>query len=356
MKKVIVFGAVLLVIIFITSYLIWSFQSCRDDYRQGSEECQSWDDCRKTCGVISNPRTVLYTYHLYPEGKTPSIDQLDPQDVLARFTRIIDSGYEYIIFSFYQYPDATYRDTIGAFGIFMSMDSSIRSQIIDYAHSQSVKVFLSIGGAVGSSSIQQGTVQEIGDDIVSIVVANNFDGVDIDVEDANLFMKISDLTNYLADKFSSSKEISHAPQSANFRDNTGQPTDYFTVYKNCGDRIDFLNVQFYNQGCTHDTYAKLFEPDNNMCYNLAWISTGHKVGSTDYGSVIPLEKLLIGKPICTSPCPYGGANGYVDPKTLGQWFVQGESDMGWNAGLMIWEYDPEDTNAAKNYLNAVYGS
>ena len=77
------------------------------------------------------------------------------------------------------------------------------------------------------------------------------------------------------------------------------------------------------------------------------------MGSTDYGSVIPLDKLLIGKPICITPCPYGAGNGYVDPTTLGQWMQQGKADMGWDGGLMIWEYNPEDENAAKNFLSAV---
>jgi hypothetical protein len=77
------------------------------------------------------------------------------------------------------------------------------------------------------------------------------------------------------------------------------------------------------------------------------------------GSVIPLEKIIVGKPIQldTPQYPdhfYGAGNGYVDPKTLSSFFQKAKTEIGWNTGLMIWEYVP-DSDDAKNYLNVILG-
>lgn len=362
MKTLYSFLCLVFFILILSLLLSWYFKVLyqKDDFNS----CQYTENtCQNQCGGPKTRRTVLYTYHLYPIGQTPS--QFDPTDVVKRFQKIIDSGYTYVLLSFYEYPISERLDMDGAFGIFMSMSESVRHDIFDYARTKGVKIFFSIGGANGSESLQQATSDEITKDILTIMKTNDFDGVDIDVEDYTQFPKIAQVTNQLAEQFKTlfpktPKEISHAPQSANFQGNQGAPSDYFTVYNEAGKNIDFLNIQFYNQGCTHDTFAKIFEPDDNMCQNIAWISTGHKMGSTDYGSVIPLEKLIVGKPIClwTSPqnCPYGGGNGFVDPTTLGQYFEKARQDMKWDAGLMIWEYNPEQPEQATSYLNGVYPS
>jgi len=369
-----IFGLIILIICLLLVMLVYCFLNIQQNNttleQQHKEKFKTTNVCQYTentcgqqCQVTTKRRTVLYTYHLYPVGQTPSSEQLDPSDVKKRLQDVIDSGYMYVILSFYEYPISQKLDTNGAFGIFMSMTDDVKKEIFDYARQKNVKLFFSIGGADGSISLRSGTADEITTDIVDIFKKNAFDGVDIDVEDSTQFMKMADVTNKLASQFktlfpNTKKEISHAPASANFGGNTGQPTDYFTVYATAGENIDFFNVQFYNQGCTHDSYQKLFEPDDNSCQNIAWISTGHKMGSTYYGSVIPLNKLLIGKPIClwTQPqnCPYGAGNGYVDPTLLKTYFDRARQEMAWDAGLMIWEYNPENKTQATQYLKKVY--
>lgn len=318
-----------------------------------SSQCTVFTDCHRSCSPtgLVYPIKVLYTYHLFPQGKDTGASA-PSADIKASLQKVIRSGYNIVNLAFYQYDSI---DEYSALGHFLSLSEQDRQSIVDDAHFNNVRLFISVGGAIGSSTLQDGTVKQIGDEILQIVQSNHLDGIDFDVEVSSLFSKISDITKYVKAQ-SPSLYISHAPQSANFGDNRGADTDYFTVYANCGDSIDFLNVQFYNQGCTHTSYDEIFNPYRYDCWNLVWISTG-KQTCEEFGCVIPLRKLVVGKPIDGDA--YFAGNGYVDPSTLRTFFEQAaqpidQGGMDWNTGLMIWEYNPDMIGEAAEMVNTIF--
>jgi len=331
----------LLIIVFVSLLVLY----CYHMMESFQPECVEQSLC--TCDTSSLRHTVLYVYWLYKTE--PPLAQFDAEDITQRFKDVIDSGYQILNLAFYQYGDPDY---VGSFGKFLWLPDDNKRIIVDYAHGRNVKILISIGGAAGTASFSGVDYRDIADDLETYINTYNLDGIDVDIEAPQLFPMITQLTNYLGQKWNGTHMITHAPQSANFSDNKGASTDYFTVYKGCGQYIDLLNVQFYNQGCKHETYEDIFVPFTVQCWNIAWISTGYD-SQAPLGSVIPLDKIIVGKPICLPPCPYGGGNGFVDPNTLGQWFKRANDEIGWSTGLMIWAHVP-DEDTAKNYLVSVH--
>lgn len=342
---------IILVSVILAISVLFLLLNTRQYYQ--SSQCTVLSDCQQSCSSsgLVYPIKVLYTYHLFTKGKDQG-KSAPSEEIKASLQKVINSGYNIVNLAFYQYDSI---DEYSALGHFLSLSEQDRQSIVNDAHSKNVKLFVSAGGAVGSSTLQQGTVEQIGDEILQVVQSNHLDGIDFDVELPSLFSKISDITKYVKTK-SPSLYISHAPQSANFQDNKGAPSDYFTVYQNCGDSIDFLNVQFYNQGCTHTSYDEIFNPYRYDCWNLVWISTG-KQACKDFGCVIPLNKLVVGKPI--NGDRYFAGNGYVDPSTLYTFFQQAaqpidKGGMDWKTGLMIWEYNPDNIEEAADMVKTVF--
>jgi len=86
--------------------------------------------------------------------------------------------------------------------------------------------------------------------------------------------------------------ITHAPQapyfSASYYKKFGVDT-YIDLHKRIGDKIDWYNIQFYNQGDSrYDTYDSLFNKS---------IGTFPDTAFKEILKSIPLEKLVIGKPV-----------------------------------------------------------
>lgn len=335
-----------IVVVVVVTLIIYLCYPWKDNYGP----CASLEQCQQSC-KHSSYRNVLYSYFLYRNEDEPSSRQyFDKDDIIKRFKKVIDSGYNIVNLSFYQYGSIDY---VGAFGKFCWLSQSDQKNILTYARDKGVKLLVSAGGAAGTSSFHGVDYQKIGDEIDALIQTYGLNGLDIDVEDPGLFPMITSLTNYLGAKWKGKDLLlTHAPQSANFGDNKGAASDYFTVYAGCGDYIDFLNVQFYNQGCTHDSYDEIFNPYRYDCWNIVWISTGKQTCDKD-GCIIPINKILVGKPIEIGT--YGAGNGYVDPKTLGGWFSQAKTELGWDAGLMIWCYYP-DSNKAADYVKTLYSN
>lgn len=102
--------------------------------------------------------------------------------------------------------------------------------------------------------------------------------------------------------------ISHAPQPAYF------DMGYSTVYQQCGEDIDYFNIQFYNQGpglySDYDTIvvAENIVPAPPTC-TPSWNGALTDIVQT-HG--IPASKLLVGKIVAQGD----GNNGWVDAQTL----------------------------------------
>jgi len=57
---------------------------------------------------------------------------------------------------------------------------------------------------------------------------------------------------------------------------------------------------------------------------------------------VPLNKILVGKPILTTDA---SNTGWVNQTDLGEWAAEAFSQYGWFAGIGHWEY-PSDTTGA----------
>ena len=60
-----------------------------------------------------------------------------------------------------------------------------------------------------------------------------------------------------------------------------------------------------------------------------------------------MNKIVVGKPVTVS----GASNGYVAPQDLHNWF-QSASSLGWNAGVMGWEW--ADTSTLNQWIATIY--
>ena len=132
--------------------------------------------------------------------------------------------------------------------------------------------------------------------------------------------------------------ISHAPQAPYFHSTLYGTESYLKVHSQAGSGIDFYNIQFYNQGANeYITYQTIFVASAN------WFP-GTSV-SEMIANGIPSEKIVVGKP----SAPDQATNGYVDPATLGTFVSQAYSQLGWNTGVMFWQYN-KDLDGAKMAL------
>ena len=104
--------------------------------------------------------------------------------------------------------------------------------------------------------------------LADYVINNKLDGVDIDYEDSNAFENPSlhgeewliTLTNILRQRLPADKILSHAPQAPYFMGTSKYPNNaYNKVHQMVGSKIDFYNVQFYNQdSSSYNTSQTLF--------------------------------------------------------------------------------------------------
>lgn len=98
-----------------------------------------------------------------------------------------------------------------------------------------------------------------------------------------------------------------------------------------GTKIDFYNVQFYNQGNTaYTTYTTLFTNSSGY-FNKTSVKQINARG-------IPLKKIIVGKP-ATSADLWG--TGYVSSTSLGNWTKKAYTDFKWYGGVMYWQFQSD---------------
>lgn len=194
--------------------------------------------------------------------------------------------------------DMPYTDAIFAF---LVPDDNGNVQAVDAAnepdpranietlHSAGKNVLVSFGGATPTSSQYQQCAQNVSNvvqQIVSFVIENGFDGVDIDFEDSSAFTSkalysgvqfLVDLTNRLAQALPSGQNIiTHAPQTP-YWDPAGRYNNaYSQIWAEVGDQITWINNQFYNNA-NYDATAS---------DKLAWYQ--------NIAAITGPEKLLVG--------------------------------------------------------------
>lgn len=179
------------------------------------------------------------------------------------------------------------------------------------------------------------------------VVDYDLDGIDFDIEltpgnsgpyrDGSMQSFIYDVSMECRRIMGPNRLISHAPQAPYFGDWAGPSLGYTQVMKEYPDLIDFVNVQFYNQGVNYyDTYENLFIKGDGWTVESA-VFEMEKNG-------VPLNRIVVGKP--AGPAGYAN-NGFIDYKSLHDMGCRAKEERNWVGGFMTWMY----AKGSSDYVN-----
>lgn len=250
----------------------------------------------------------------------------------------IDACFNVIMLSFYMGTNGS--KPVDALLTWQQMTPAARQEISDYAHSKGAVIMMALGGATDHIEplVENHQGAEYARPACQFVLDYNLDGIDFDIElepqnsgpfkDHSMQSFIYDGSMECRRTFGNSKLISHAPQAPYMGDWAGSDYGYTQVFKYYPDLIDFLNIQFYNQGS--DVYSTY---ENTYVKGDGWTSNSAIFEMIDNG--IPAEKLVHGRPV--GPAGYANS-GYVDPNTLHEWGCRAYRERGITAGFMTWMY------------------
>jgi len=220
-----------------------------------------------------------------------------------------------------------------------------QTAVVNYIHDQGARIIASAGGATDTPYGKM-TGAAYGSKIATWAKDNHLDGVDFDLENfgsgftagglnfAATVQWVVDATNAARSVLGASGIITHAPQTPYFGTKQGFNNGYVKVYEGAPS-INFFLVQFYNNGPS-TTYASIFTSNNGA--SVAEIKA----------EGIPLEKIVVGKPFVAGDA----GNGYVSPATLHTFFAQAKSELGWNAGVMAWQW--HSASATKTFFSTIF--
>ena len=161
---------------------------------------------------------------------------------------------------------------------------SFLQAVITMAHAAGAKLLVSAGGATMDleSVMTEMTGTAFGQTVAQWAVDHQLDGVDFDLEttpgnsapfrDGSLISWAVDATRAAREILGPNRIISHAPQAPYLGDWAGAQKGYVEIMRQAGAAIDFLNIQYYNQGAgVYSTYETLFKQSSGW-----WSSTAVK--------------------------------------------------------------------------------
>lgn len=271
----------------------------------------------------------------------------------------IDAGYNVINLAFFMSGSGAVDMAL----VWSQLSTDQKNATMAYAHSKNAIVMVSAGGSTDVPYIStNGTAY--GTAVATFAKENMLDGVDFDMEGFGSGFQYSSLNTeqtvqWLVDASNAARAIlgddgviSHAPQAPYFGpigSNTmwaGPLGGYTSVYLRAPNAIDFFNIQFYNQGpdC-YVTYQGLFEQSSESKECVFPGTSVQEIQS--YG--IPYSKLVVGKYLLNSDA----GNGMVSPSDLNKYFIQAKNEMGWNAGVMCWQFQLTGGTSAA-WINTIY--
>jgi len=286
---------------------------------------------------------VAQGYGAWPNGplKALYIDEgINWNDPSTTFRSVVDSGYNLIILAF-----SVSGKSYDAAAAWEQLSGTVQNATIEYAHGKGARITVSAGGST-DSPYNAFTGSAYGTTVANWAKARYLDGVDFDLENfgsgftagshntADSIQWVVSATNSARSVLGSSAIITHAPQPPYFGKNNGFSDAYTQIYK-AAPSIDFLLVQYYNNGPA-TTYANIFT------------SAGGGAVSEIASYGIPLSKLVVGKPVNANDA----GQGYISASAIHSIFTQAQSQLGWNAGVMGWEWHDPATNS--NWIKTIY--
>lgn len=260
---------------------------------------------------------------------------------------MVDAGYNLILLSFHVSGVAKYAANVWA-----GLGSATQLSVISYAHARNARIVISAEGSE-DAPYWKTTGWQYGTTVANWAALHNLDGVDFDFENigwgftysgngvnlntAQMVSWIADATNAARAILGSNAIIAHAPQSPYFGPSHGWANGYYQVYQQAPS-INFFLVQYYNND----------DPPGLLTYNQIFVSSfGGAVNEiASYG--VPLYKIVVGKIVLTSD----GGSGWLSASAIRSIFLQAQSNLGWNAGIMGWKWHNSGTNG--NWINTIY--
>jgi len=257
----------------------------------------------------------------------------------STFESVVSAGYNLVILAFL--VSGQEYDAVQAWGGF---GAGNQQSTINWFHSNNARLTVSAGGSTdtpyGSFS---GT--SYGTTAAQWAQANHLDGVDFDLENfgggftasgmgtSATVQWVAEATNAARNILGSNAIITHAPQFPYFGSGYGFGNGYGLVYEQAPS-INFFLIQYYNNGAS-DTFSEIFESLNGGS-----ISEIARTG-------IPLNKLVVGKPVISSD-----GNDWISASAFHSIVSQAQSQLGWNAGVMGWQWHDSNTNS--QWINTIY--
>ncbi|AYV76418.1 MAG: chitinase-like protein cluster D [Terrestrivirus sp.] len=283
----------------------------------------------------------------------------------------INTGYNVINLAFYlsknprlNPPAPGPTDVAEVWG---NLSQELQKQTIDYAHERGAKILVSAGGGTDETVYEMDPATFAGL-VCRWAIDNNLDGVDYDLEYIqNGFLipgKTSDETYEWFKQLNITSRtilgpdriISHAPQapylsqpghSGTWAGTLGGYVKVFNDAKNNGGSIDYLNIQFYNQGDTYNSYQTIFI-DGAPNFPFSAINQVATQGPNIEILPIPLGSLVYGTYL-------HDGSGFHDPEQIKQFMARANNELGWNAGTMLWLWDTTGDPNAKQWFEIIYG-
>ncbi|KAI0355588.1 glycoside hydrolase [Trametes cingulata] len=280
----------------------------------------------------STPAFVIYTDRATGGAVLPAVSELE--------------GYTVVVLSFLLVSGAA--DQAAAWA---ALSNDQKAALKSEYNAAGISVIVSAFGATDSPTSSGADPVETANTMAQWVLDNQLDGIDVDYEDlaamnardGNAEAWLVTFTQTLRKKLPKGHYLlTHAPVAPWFSPVFNATGAYLTVDQKAGDLIDWYNVQFYNQGA--DMYT--------TCYSLLTSSGGDWPGSSLMeiaNAGVPSSKLVIGKTATAAD----GATGFMDPQALGVCVAQAEK-LGWNAGIMTWEYPDADSEWIKTARGSVF--
>jgi len=261
-----------------------------------------------------------------------------------------DAGFNVIILAFYLSGSGPADMAL----VWSQLSDSVKAETMNQVHAKGSVVLVAVGGATDSPYSNDAT--RLGTTAGEWARSQHLDGVDFDLEDIAAGFTVGgknteqtidwfvEVTDSCRRALGSDGIISHAPQAPYFgavgasNQWTGPSGGYSAIEQRT--TVNFYNVQFYNQGqsCYTD-YNGLFK---TSCSTFPGTSVAeiHAAG-------VPMEKIVVGKPVTIGDA----GNGHVEAATLGGYFRQAASELGWNGGIMGWQWG--EKNTLTSWLNSI---
>jgi chitinase len=303
--------------------------------------------------------------------------------------RNVPPAYDVIVVAFATPGSGTADITFSVFSA--ETDAQFTSDIA-FLHSQGKKVLLSIGGGASTTIAlnSSGDVQTFVNSVSGLIRKYGFDGIDIDIENHNLFLNSGDTDvthpttpvvvnlitalNQLAAQFGPSFMLTIAPETFYVQEGYNFPATpaYLPVIYGTRNVLSYLWVQEYNSG-------PIMALDNQF-YNMGgadfivateeMVMSGFPIGhnAADLFPGVPQQKVMLGVPSFVD-----AGNGFVDNATLQQalnYLIKGQSYGGVYVlrnpagypnmrGVMTWSINWDVfggkvfSNGVRSYLNSL---